>query len=189
MGLGAWVRMGFAHILSGFDHLAFLAALLVCARGPKQVAVVITAFTLSHSLTLGLAALDIFQLSSRFVELVIALSISYVALGGFAREPRRGLWLEAMVFGLVHGLGFAGFLGEALVMEERRLGALVGFNVGVELGQLVFVLPVAFLLVLIRRRTNAQSEWLVPALARRFVAGSVALAGVFWFVERAGWIA
>jgi hypothetical protein len=189
MSLMQWIRMGFSHILSGFDHLAFLAALLVCVRGPKQVALVITAFTLSHSLTLGLAALDVFRLPGRFVELVIALSVTYVALGGFAKEPRRGLWLEAMIFGLVHGLGFASFLGEALMMEERRIGALLGFNLGVELGQLVFVLPIAFMLVIARRRSGDPSLWLVPLLPRRIVAGVVACAGVFWFVERAGWLA
>ena len=189
MSLMEWVAMGFSHILSGFDHLAFLAALLVCVRGPKQIALVITAFTLSHSLTLGLAALDVFRLPGRFVELVIALSVTYVALGGFAKEPRRGLWLEAMIFGLVHGLGFASFLGETLVMEERKIGALLGFNIGVELGQLVFVLPVAGMLVIARRRSGDQSLWLVPRLARRVIGGLVACAGVFWFVERAGWIA
>lgn len=188
MSLMQWIALGFSHILSGFDHLAFLAALLVCVRGPKQVALVITAFTLSHSLTLGLAALDLFRLPGRFVELVIALSVTYVALGGFAKEPRRGLWIEAMIFGLVHGLGFAGFLGEALVMEERRIGALLGFNLGVELGQIVFVLPIAFMFLIVRRRSDVQSEWLLPALVRRVIAGSVACAGVFWFIERAGWI-
>ena len=189
MSLMQWVAMGFSHILSGFDHLAFLAALLVCVRGPKQLALVITAFTLSHSLTLGLAALDLFHLPARFVELVIALSISFVALGGFAKEPRRGLWLEAMVFGLVHGLGFASFLGEALMMEERRVGALLGFNLGVEVGQLAFLLPIALVLAIARGRSSTQSEWWMPFLARRVVASVTACAGVFWFVERAGWIA
>ena len=189
MSLWDWIALGFSHIVTGFDHLAFLAALLVCVRGPKQVALVITAFTLSHSLTLALSALDIFRLPGRFVELVIALSVAYVALGGFAKEPRRGLWLESMLFGLVHGLGFASFLGEALVMEERRLGALFGFNVGVELGQLLFVLPLAYVLVVFRRRSGSDSEFLVPFRARRLVASGVALAGIYWFVERAGWIA
>ena len=189
MSLWDWIVMGFSHIVTGLDHLAFLAALIVCVRGPKQVALVITAFTLSHSLTLALSALDIFRLPSRFVELVIALSVAYVALGGFAKEPRRGLWLESMLFGLVHGLGFASFLGEALVMEERRLGALFGFNIGVELGQLLFVLPLAFVLVVLRRRSGSDSEFLVPFRARRLVASGVALAGIYWFVERAGWIA
>jgi hypothetical protein len=188
MGLWQWIAMGASHILSGFDHLAFLAALLVCVRGPKQLALVITAFTLSHSLTLGLAALDLFRLPARFVELVIALSISFVALGGFAKEPRRGLWLEAMIFGLVHGLGFASFLGEALIMEERRVGALIGFNLGVEIGQLVFLLPIAVVLAIARGRSSAQSEWWMPPLGRRVVASVTACAGVFWFVERAGWI-
>ena len=189
MGLMQWVRLGITHILSGWDHLAFLAALLVCVRGPRQIALVITAFTLSHSLTLGLAALELVQLPSRFVELVIALSVSYVALGGFAKEPRRGLWVEAMIFGLVHGLGFASFLGEALMLEERRIGALVGFNLGVEIGQLAFILPIAVVLVIAQRRSGSNSDWWVPALPRRVVAAAVACAGVFWFIERAGWLA
>jgi len=183
-----WVQMGARHILTGYDHLAFLLALLVCVRGLKQTAWVVTAFTAAHSITLALSALELVTIPARFVELVIALSISFVALGGFAREPRRGLWLESLLFGLVHGLGFASFLGDALLMESRRAPALVGFNLGVELGQLLFLLPIALLLHLRKRRAPCEGGWWVPAVPRKITAGVVAAAGAFWFLERSGWL-
>ena len=183
-----WVGWGIVHILTGYDHLAFLLALLVCVGGFRHTAVVVTAFTVAHSLTLGLAAMEVVSLPGRFVELVIALSISFVAFGGFAEKPRKGLWLEAMLFGLVHGLGFAGFLGDALIGEERRFGALLGFNLGVELGQLLFLAPLAMVLVILRRRGVDSGEWWVPERPRKVVSGCVVIAGLVWFVQRAGWL-
>ncbi len=188
VGFASWVGWGIGHILTGYDHLAFLLALLMCVRGARQMAWVVTAFTVAHSVTLALAALEVVSLSDRFVELVIALSISFVALGGYAKEPRRGLWLEAAVFGLVHGLGFAGFLGEALMGEERRLGALLGFNVGVELGQLLFLAPLALCLAWWGRGREVRGGWWVPAVPRKVVSTCVLLAGLFWFLQRAGWV-
>lgn len=183
-----WVGWGFWHILTGWDHLAFLLALLMCVRGPRQMVGVVTAFTLAHSVTLALAALEWVDVPSRFVELVIALSISFVAIGGLAKAPRKGLWLEAMVFGLVHGLGFAGFLGDALLGEERKLGALVGFNVGVEVGQLCFLVPVGLGLWFVVREREVEGGWWVPRGLRRVVSVVVGVAGVLWFLERAGWL-
>lgn len=136
------LALGVEHILTGYDHIAFLLGLLLaCAGLAPRPAVraalgVVTAFTLAHSLTLALAALGVLRLPSRPVESAIALSVLYVALENTrAAQPQRRAWL-AFLFGLVHGLGFAGALAEVGLPRFGRAVALLGFNLGVELGQL-----------------------------------------------------
>jgi hydrogenase/urease accessory protein HupE len=198
--LASFVRLGVEHILgtpseplAGRDHLAFLLALLVAARGARTLIGVVTAFTLAHSLTLAAAALGWVDVPSRFVELAIALSIAYVACDTLLRREARNPWLEAFLFGLLHGLGFAGFLADALAGENLVVTALLGFNLGVELGQLAFVLAAALLLVLLcrahqRRAREGTASGLVPPAVRTVVSAGVALAGFYWFLERAGWL-
>ena len=188
-----WVRMGIGHILSGWDHLAFLIGLLVAAGGLASLLWVVTAFTLAHSITLALAALDIVQVPSRPVEMIIAASIAYVGIADLLQRRPRARWHEAFGFGLVHGLGFAGFLAEALASEPRRFVPLVGFNLGVEAGQLMVVLAIVALLALARQIAlagGAQAadgpRWLAPKPVRMIAAAGVALAGLYWFAERAG---
>jgi len=188
-----FVRLGVDHIRTGFDHQAFLLALLVASRRVRTLLGVVTAFTVAHSLTLALAAVGWVDVPARFVELAIALSIAYVACDTLLRKQARNPWLEAFLFGLLHGLGFAGFLKEQLTGEPLLLTALVGFNVGVELGQLALVglcvLVLALLFRAHRRRVRADpSAGIVPLLARNFVSILVALCGFYWFVERAGWL-
>ena len=193
-----WVRLGVEHILGGWDHLAFVLALIVSARDVRSLIWVVTAFTLAHSVTLALAALEVVTVPARTVEMAIAASIVWVGVANLAARHPRSRWPEAFVIGLVHGLGFAGFLGEALLGEPRRLPALAGFNVGVELGQLAVVLVVVLPLLLWRRLRRDRSgpagargrgEWLAPRALRLTVSAGVALAGAWWLVERAGWIA
>ncbi len=198
--LASFVHLGITHILgtwehplAGSDHLAFLLALLVASRCVRTLIGVVTAFTVAHSLTLGAAALGWVHVPSRFVELAIALSIAYVACDNLLRKSARNPWLEAFLFGLLHGLGFAGFLAAALAGEPLILTALLGFNVGVELGQLAFVLACVLLVVLFfrgRRRQAAEGseQGIVPARARNVVSIFVALCGFYWFFERAGWL-
>ncbi len=183
-----WFRWGVSHILTGYDHLAFLLALLLCVRGAKHAAFVVTSFTIAHSLTLAMAAFGVVRVSDRFVELVIALSITFVATRGFCEEPRRGLWLEAGLFGLVHGLGFAGFVKEAVTGVEHGLISLASFNLGVEVGQLAFLAPVGLVLEVMRRRRAPEEELWVPLRPRRFLSVLVGLAGLYWFLFRAGWV-
>jgi hydrogenase/urease accessory protein HupE len=188
-----FVRLGIEHILGGYDHLAFLLALLVASRRLKSLVGVVTAFTLAHSITLAAAALGLVKLPPRFVELAIALSIAYVACENLLRREARNPWIEAFAFGLLHGLGFAGFLGEALTGEPLILTALVGFNLGVELGQLAVVLVTTVLIALAfrpwRRRVAGTAEaGLVPRAVRLGVSAIVALSGFYWFAERAGWL-
>lgn len=188
-----FVGLGIDHILGGFDHQAFLLALLVASRRVRTLLGVVTAFTLAHSLTLALAALGWVEVPARFVELAIALSIAYVACDTLLRKDARNPWLEAFFFGLLHGLGFAGFLKDQLTGEPLLLTALVGFNAGVELGQLALValcLLVFALLFRAHRRAvkEGRTAGLVPARARHFVSILVALCGFYWFGERAGWL-
>ena len=190
VGLGVTHILGtFEHPLAGTDHLAFLLALLVASRRVRTLVGVVTAFTVAHSLTLAAAALGWVKVEPRLVELAIALSISYVACDNLLRREPRNPWIEAFLFGLLHGLGFAGFLRDALAGESLLLTALVGFNVGVELGQLAFVLVCVLLSTLLfRRRLQAGEPGLVPARVRSAVSAFVALCGFYWFLERAGWL-
>lgn len=180
----AFLRLGIEHILTGYDHLLFLGGLLLVCSGFRQAAMVITCFTVAHSITLALAALNIVSIPSRIVEPCIAASIAYVGIENIIRHgrvPRRGVLTFA--FGLIHGLGFAS------VLREMGIGAggsaiavpLVAFNLGVEIGQLsvaAVLLPIIFAL-----RKN-------PGFLRIGIPVSslaIALAGAFWFVERTLW--
>ena len=201
----SFLELGVNHILGGWDHLAFLVALLVASSRLRSLVGVVTAFTVAHSITLGLAALNpgglLDRVPERFVELAIALSIAYVGAETLLRREARDPWIEAFAFGLLHGLGFAGFLGDALVGETLVLTALVGFNVGVEAGQLAVVGVLAAALVLMRRLRPAAPPAVPevegeaaprPALAPRAVqvvaSAGVVVVGLYWFCERAGWV-
>jgi hydrogenase/urease accessory protein HupE len=174
--LGQFLGMGIEHILTGWDHLAFLIALLVAARSIGSVLKFVTAFTVAHSLTLGLTALRVIG-SSGWVEPVIAASIVFVAVENlFTRETRRR-WLLVFGFGLIHGMGFAGALLE--VQLEDPVPALLGFNVGVELGQLAVVCVVYPIFMALRRREQFYERGVV-----RVVSGTAACCGLFWLVQR-----
>ena len=194
--LAIFVRLGIEHILGGYDHLCFLLALIVASRTVRSLVGVVTAFTLAHSITLALAALGVVRLDQGFIELAIALSIAYVAGENLLRRGPRTPWLEAFVFGLLHGLGFAGFLGEALVGEHLVVTALFGFNVGVEAGQLQFVVafPAAALGWRRLRRSapraadEGASDGIVPAWLRQGASAIIVVVALYWFAQRAGWI-
>jgi hypothetical protein len=176
-GGGSFLRLGIEHILTGVDHMLFLAALLLGGGGALALAKTITAFTLAHSVTLALAVGGAVSLPDRVVEPVIAASIAWVAVENLVfRRPRRR-WLVSFAFGLVHGFGFAGALAPLALPGAALAWALVGFNVGVEVGQALVIVAVLPILAWARRR-----GW-EPTLVR---AGSLALAaiGLAWFVER-----
>ncbi|MDP6837601.1 MAG: HupE/UreJ family protein [Planctomycetota bacterium] len=155
-GLAAFLGMGIEHILSGWDHLAFLLALFLSAYSLRSVFILVTAFSAAHSLTLALAALEWISLPSGLVECAIALSIALVAAENIFLGGGRSRWIEAFGFGLLHGLGFAGFLGGTLsalgaggdAQAPSLIAPLIGFNLGVELGQLAVALALLPLLCL-----------------------------------------
>jgi hypothetical protein len=172
---------GIHHIAIGPDHILFIVGLLLLGGSIPRLLAIVTAFTLGHSVTLALATLDILSPSPRLIEPAIALSIVFVGADNLitsstGRDVRA--WV-ALLFGLIHGFGFANVLRETGLPGSAIGVSLFSFNLGVEIGQAVIVLIVATLLSLVRQR-NA-------VLARRIaMAGSVVvlLAGAFWFVER-----
>lgn len=189
-----YLRLGLWHLATGFDHLLFLLAVLlstVLRRVDGRLVPVptlrpivastvkiVTAFTLAHSLTLTLTALEIVALPSRWVEAAIAASVIFAALNNIVPMLTRRLWLLAFGFGLIHGAGFAGILLDLGLPAEARALALLAFNLGVEAGQLIAV-AVFFTLAYPLRATRFY-RWVA------FAEGSVVIAGVagFWLVER-----
>jgi hydrogenase/urease accessory protein HupE len=177
-----FLKLGVEHIWTGYDHLLFLFALLIVCRSFRSIVTIITCFTLAHSLTLALATLNIVNLPSRLVEPAIAASIMFVGVENLWRrgaEPRRRGVLT-FAFGLIHGFGFASVLRELGVGTGGQGLAmpLFTFNLGVEIGQVVvaaLVLPVVWKL----RKNQAFVHRGVPILS-----GIVALAGLYWFLER-----
>jgi hydrogenase/urease accessory protein HupE len=147
--IGNFIILGIEHILTGYDHIAFLIGLIVIGLSFSEVLKIITAFTIAHSITLLLAALQIVSLNSRFVESVIALSICYIALENLLRKKVKYRWLITFCFGLVHGFGFASALQELIVGKSNLIVSVLSFNFGVETGQLMIffiLLPVMYLL-------------------------------------------
>ena len=181
----AYFVLGVEHILAGIDHLLFVLALLLLVRGARRLVATITAFTVAHSLTLVAATLGWVRVPGPPVEAIIALSIVFVAAEVITGlRGRRGLttrspWIAAFSFGLLHGLGFAGALAEVGLPQVAIPVALLTFNVGVEVGQLLFVAG-----VLLLRRVASPA---LPLIGRRVSAataygiGSVA---AFWTIER-----
>ena len=181
----AYLVLGVEHILGGIDHLLFVLALLLLVQGGRRIILTVTAFTVAHSITLVAAALGALHLPGPPVEAIIALSIVFVASEIMhGRQGRPGLtarapWVVAFSFGLLHGLGFAGALAEIGLPQTAIPLALLMFNVGVELGQLLFVGAVLGLTFTYKRISRYQPEWVVPAVA--YGIGSVA---AFWTIER-----
>lgn len=174
---GRFISLGIRHILSGYDHMAFLLALIVIGLSVREVLKIITAFTIAHSITLLLAALQIVSLDSRFVEIVIALSICYVALENLFRKEVNYRWLMTFGFGLIHGFGFASALQELIVGKPDLLVSVLSFNLGVEAGQLLIFLFLFPILHLLKNRVEFR-RITVGASAAIFVMGFA------WLVER-----
>ena len=175
-----FVPSGVHHILIGPDHLLFLVGLLLLGGSMRRLIAVVTAFTIAHSITLSLAALNIYTPPARVVEPAIALSIIYVGADNLMVHGGRDVraWI-AFAFGLIHGFGFANVLRE-MDLPSRALGwSLFSFNVGVEIGQVFVVVAVASALAVLRARSEAAGR-------RLAFAGSLVViaAGTYWFIQR-----
>ncbi len=173
---GAMLLLGVEHILTGYDHLVFLACLLLPGGTWRSRALIVTSFTAAHSLTLGLAAMRFITLPERFVEAAIAVSIAYVALENLLGGTRQR-WPAAFLFGLVHGFGFAGMLDLLHLPTSQWLVSVLAFNLGVEVGQLAVVAVAMPVLAFVARTSWHRRAVQVTS------AGVFALA-VFWIVER-----
>jgi hydrogenase/urease accessory protein HupE len=182
---GTYLGLGIEHIVMGIDHLLFVLALLLLTAGTWRLVKTVTAFTVAHSITLGLTTLGIVHVPPKPVEAVIALSIVFVAAeilharGGKAGLAVRMPWLVAFTFGLLHGFGFAGALSEVGLPEGQIPVALLFFNLGVEAGQLLFIAGVLALAAAVRRVRIAWPHW--AALAPTYAIGSIAM---FWVIQR-----
>jgi hypothetical protein len=178
--LGGFVVMGIEHILTGYDHMLFLLSLLMVGAALPQLLRIVTAFTIAHSITLSLAVFGLVDLPSRWVESTIALSITYVAAENMwrGRAALGSRWLVTFGFGLVHGLGFASALTELHLPRANLAASLVGFNLGVEIGQVSIILLATLVLDAFR-----QYGW--APVFRRWVSAAAALTGLVWFVQRA----
>jgi hypothetical protein len=176
--LAHFVREGIQHIFSGYDHIAFIVTLVLGLATWKRLALIVTAFTAAHSLTLALATLGLVTLSPRLVEPLIALTVFLVAADALARPRAAPRAIVAFGFGLIHGLGLSNVLRDLGLSGRELFPALLGFNVGVEIGQLVIVAPL-FVVVLRLRQREATFE-----RARRVVCVLVAVASAIWIVVR-----
>jgi len=182
---GVYLKLGVEHILTGADHLLFVLALIIITRGGWMLVKTVTAFTVSHSITLTATTLGYVHVPQGSVEAVIALSIVFVAceiVHGY--QARSGLterwpWIVALTFGLLHGLGFAGALSELGLPLGHIPLALLFFSVGVEIGQLLFITAVLAFVALVRRIRVAFPRW--TELAPPYAIGTVAM---FWVIQR-----
>lgn len=170
-----YVKMGIEHILSGYDHLLFLLGILLAGGTLKRYVKLLTAFTVGHSLTLALSVTEILTVPIGIVEPLIAVSLVYIAIENVWKRSIEWRPVITLLFGLVHGLGFADLL-------RGKLGAdlslpLISFNVGVELGQLLVVLLIVPILGFLRARQ-------LQSLVNWSLSGAIALFGTYWFFER-----
>lgn len=180
-----YIALGFEHILEGIDHLLFVLGLTLIVGGGWRLVKTITAFTLAHSITLALATFGIVRVAQAPVEAVIALSIVFLARElvqinkGHPGLTARAPWLVAFVFGLLHGLGFAGALREVGLPQTDIALALLSFNIGVELGQLAFVAVVLVVIGLGKRLVLMPKPWVM-----RMPGYAIGALAIYWTLER-----
>jgi hydrogenase/urease accessory protein HupE len=184
-----YLRLGVEHILTGWDHLLYILAMLLLVKGWRRVVLTMSAFTATHSLTLTAAALGWVHVPQRPVEACIALSILFVASEIVrARQDQSGLtqrwpWAISFTFGLLHGFGFAGALSEVGLPQKAIPVALLFFNAGVEVGQLIFIASIFAIWMLVR---SAARKLTLPHLAWAWRIPPYAIGAVaaFWFIQR-----
>lgn len=185
---GFYLREGFYHITDwkGYDHILFVMALCLpyIAKDWKKIVVLVTAFTIGHSVTLALSVFDAILISSKWIEFLIPVTILLTSLGNLlqknANNPQPKLrYLAALLFGLIHGLGFSNYLKSMLGKSETIVSQLLAFNVGLELGQLLIVAFVLLLAYLLTQLWNVlRRDWLL------FTTGGIAALSLVMALER-----
>jgi len=176
----AWslLHLGIEHILTGYDHLVFLLGLILVGGTMRSLLMVVTAFTVAHSITLGSAALGLWAPAPSVIEPAIALTITYIGVENWFLHDAARRWLITFPFGLIHGFGFAGALQEIALPHEQIPMALLAFNGGVEIGQIAVLLTVLPVIMYLRRQ-----YWFIKSGVRS-VSTAIAIAGGWWFVVR-----
>ncbi|MCH2169171.1 HupE/UreJ family protein [Myxococcota bacterium] len=180
-----YLDLGFEHILTGVDHLLFVLGLVLLVHGWRSLLTTVTSFTVGHSVTLSLAVLGYVEFPSRLVEVAIAFSIYWLAIelvrdeSGRPSALGRRPWLMAGSFGLLHGFGFAGALSEVGLPAEEVPMALLSFNVGIEFGQLAFVVCVLLVSALAKPLRSR-----IPSALEQLPAYGIGSLAFYWFLER-----
>lgn len=172
-----FIQLGFHHIMIGYDHILFVIALVLGTRRFSDILKVITVFTLAHSITLGLTALKLINLSSEIVEPLIALSIAFVAIENFFGFSSRYRFAVVFIFGLIHGVGFAGALQLSENVTWRSLSSILSFNLGVEAGQALIIMLLFPLLLFIRR-----FKW--STIVHGGATAGIFGIGLMWYFQR-----
>ena len=181
--LALYVKIGVQHILpGGLDHILFVLAMFFSTRRLRPLLIQVSAFTVAHTITLGLVAAGVFAPSASIVEPLIAATIALVAVENlFFKDMTRWRPLVVFAFGLIHGMGFAGFFGSLGLPDGQFWSALIGFNIGVEIGQLSVVALAALLLWPLRHRI---SETLYRKVVVWPASGLIGFIGAYWAIER-----
>ncbi|MCA1527754.1 HupE/UreJ family protein [Bradyrhizobium yuanmingense] len=180
-----YVITGIEHIFLGYDHIAFLIAVVLWARRLMPVVKIVTAFTIAHSITLSLAALDVLVIPSSIVEPAIAASIVFVAVENFFSRDVDRRWRVAFLFGLIHGFGFAGVLRDIGLPPNTAVPALAAFNIGVEIGQVAIVAVALPTLRLADRWSGGDGSEPVRAAGLVYTfSAMIGLLGGYWLVAR-----
>ena len=172
-----FVKLGFHHILIGLDHILFIIALVITAKKFTDVVKILTLFTLAHSVTLGLTALNILFLPPEIIEPLIALSVAFVAIERFLNISDKYRYSVVFIFGLIHGVGFAGALELSDPITWSSIFPVITFNAGVEFGQLLIVLVLFPILYVVRKY-----KWSLPATYA--VNGAIFFIGMTWYFQR-----
>ncbi len=177
----AFVSIGFDHVIPlGWDHILFIIGMALSSLLWRKLLILVTSFTLAHTLTLGLAMLGVVEISARIVEPLIAFSIAYVAIENLLiKQSIKRKSIVVFVFGLIHGLGFATMLKSFEIAPNSFVTTLIGFNIGVELAQVLIVLSVVSVLLILRKLTLDERQLVVLP-----VSIFIALIGCWWGVER-----
>lgn len=192
-----YIVLGIEHLLGGIDHVLFVVALLLLVPMGRTLIIAITAFTLGHSITLALSALDLLAIPQQPIEILIAITIMLVASDVITSKSKGQTWLQrypgmmTCLFGLIHGLGFAGVLGEIGLPPNDKIMALFAFNLGLEVGQLgvVFMWLAAAALISrffasINRGVGTASPWLAFQRWQQLMAYTIGSVGAYWVFDR-----
>ena len=174
----AYLYLGVGHLFDGLDHILFIFGLLFCISGLVNIIKTITAFTVAHSITLGLSVYELIYLPQGTVEALIALTIVYLAMEiNDSDKQLKTPWLMAFSFGLLHGLGFAGALSDIGIANNQMLLSLLFFNVGIELAQIALI-PIPLILIYVASKINYENYLQITA---SLCIGGM---GFYWFIDR-----
>lgn len=174
----SYLELGFSHLFDGLDHILFIFGLLFCISGFINIIKTITAFTIAHSITLGLTVFEVISLPGGTIEALIALTIVYLATEiNKNKESIKTPWIMAFGFGLLHGLGFAGALMDIGIANNKMLLSLFFFNIGIEIAQIVLI-PIPLLILLISKKFNISD---MTKIISSMCIGGI---GFYWFIDR-----